>query len=215
MKLILKNSSLIFEKIGPHDIQTSFLEGTNISKVVPPITGSYVGGKNFAALSDDVGDTVGGVTYSVSNGVVTLNGQSDGTIIYLNVKSGGITIPNGIFSSKFEVLEGTNSANFTTIRLQSDKYGTFLISGLVSGGRENGFVSGLNRRNAGEGMYLALYPTNGQIFANFSFRILVSLATEETTFNNDLPTFITTTTNRTLRQYTCVQSLDDSTVTIE
>lgn len=216
MKIILKNSNLLFKSVGPRDIVTNFYEGTNVMKVVPPSSGAYVGGKNFACINDIEDTTKAGVTYSVKNGIITLNGTSTEDWLFIPIASGGLVLPNAPLSYRFTFLSGTASRNFSGF-LQYNTFGGKCLALFDNSSHREEFKSGLvegNRSN--KASLLALYILQGNTFTNVKFRILVCMSQTSTEHeNSSLPVFTTEELTPAYGDYVCGQSIENSTVTIK
>lgn len=215
MKIILKNSDLLFKSIGPRDIETNFYEGTNVMKVVPPSSGAYVGGKNFACINDIEDTTKYGVTYSVKNGIITLNGTITENYLYIPIASGGLVLPDAPLSYRFTFLSGSHSANFGGA-LQYDAYGGKCLPLFANASIREDFKSGLSRRSSNKASLLAINVPSGTTFTNVKFRILVCMSQTSTEHeNSSLPVFTTEVLTPAYGDYVCVQSIENSTVTIK
>lgn len=214
MKIILKNSNLLFKSVGPRDIGTNFYEGTNIMKVVPPSSGAYVGGKNFACI-DDIEDTINGVTYSVKNGIITLNGTSTGGSMMIPIASGGLVLPDAPLSCRFTFLSGSATARFS-IKLQYTPYGGKVLDLINTSDNHDQFNSGLLRENSNKASLLAIHASSGTTYTDVKFRILVCMSQVSTEYeNSSLPVFTTEELTPVVGEYVCVQSIENSTVTIK
>lgn len=161
---------------------TKFVEINNSDRfTIKPQTTAYYGGKNFFKFEDIPETTINGITYSITNGVITLNGTATGGT-YLPLKAAPIPIDStGQLNSKvwrdggsvsnnlsFMLYEKSNASGtqfFTT-----DVYPSFGDSGNISD-VENTVKIAPNNKG-----YLFLVFASGTSFNNLIIRPMLTLA---------------------------------------
>ena len=201
---------------------TNFLEVSgDDSYFINPDTDAvvYYGGKNFILLEDMEESTINGVTYSVEDGAISLNGTATaGTFLPLNASPIPIST-TGQANIKVWKDGGTASANFS-IRLYSGRSatGTLYINGSIykdfsTRGTSDVEIEITNAPN-GNG-YLFVFAPSGITFENLVIRPMLTLGNRYTVFNygyGEIPIAITEKTAVRGRDYCCIQSHDGFTI---
>ena len=203
---------------------TKFVEINNLDRfTIKPQTTAYYGGKNFFKFEDISETTENGITYSVTNGVITLNGTALGGT-YLPLKAAPIPIDStGQLNLKVWRDGGSASGNFSFILYEKpNKNGTqFFVAAAYSSFGESGNISdveGTVKTAPNNKGYLFLVVASGISFNNLIIRPMLTLADRYKAGDysyGKTPKKITEETVVRNAKYCCVQAHTDFSIVSE
>jgi hypothetical protein len=172
INIVLQNASAVGTTIDLSNITFGLYETDNVSIPYEPYFDPYIESfadkKNLIGVDDVEGVTIGGVTYSIKNGIITLNGTSS--------KS-----HNLIINLKNPINSGTYSFNaFTTTGSRVDIYANAPLVPLASLGAATNTKSNISLTSATQ---LSLWFPKDEKYYNRTFKpMLVEGVTIPTTF---------------------------------
>ena len=203
---------------------TKFVEINNSDHfTIKPQTTAYYGGKNFFKFEDIPETTINGITYSVTNGVITLNGTATGGT-ELPLKAAPISIDSiGQLNMKVWRDGGSVSNNFSFLLFEKpNASGTLLLKAYVySSFGDSGNISDVEStvetapNNKG---YLFLVAASGISFNNLIIRPMLTLADRYKAGDysyGKTPIKITNETVVRSAKYCCVQAHTDFSIVSE
>ena len=203
---------------------TKFVEINNSDRfTIKPQTTAYYGGKNFFKFEDIPETTINGITYSVTNGVITLNGTAlSGT--YLPLKAAPIPIDStGQLNLKVWRDGGSASDNISFILYENpNASGTdFIVAYVYSSFGESGNISDIEstvKTAPNNNGYLFLVVGSGISFNNLIIRPMLTLADRYKAGDysyGKTPKKITNETVVRNAKYCCVQAHTDFSIVSE
>ena len=203
---------------------TKFVEINNSDHfTIKPQTTAYYGGKNFFKFEDIPETTINGITYSVTNGVITLNGTAL-IVTELPLKAAPISIDSiGQLNMKVWRDGGSVSNNFSFLLFEKpNASGTLLLKAYVySSFGDSGNISDVEStvetapNNKG---YLFLVAASGISFNNLIIRPMLTLADRYKAGDysyGKTPIKITNETVVRSAKYCCVQAHTDFSIVSE